>query len=200
MKTLQITLFLIANVIFISQSARHVHQLMFGVETSILDKFDPETEKVRSEKDFQVLITDYKVVLEEIRSVEKGKKSSEVADVRQQHEDLYTQKSALRSEISEREQKSKNLRDLWIFSGFGFLLIFTGAIFYRWLSIWPGFSFLVTGFCILEYWTSPTFFGGGASAEFHQLLIGKTLLTLAAFSSLHVLWKFKDRTSGRSSL
>lgn len=190
MKPLQITLFLIANLIFITQSTRDLHQLVFGGQVSVLDQFDPEKLKARAEKQIETLIADYRNVNDQVRNLEQGKKSKEVEDIRQEHSDLYEKKNALRSEISEREQRSWELRDLWLFSSVGILFIVCGAMLYRTGTLWPGFSILVSGFTILEYWASPTFFSG-ATAEFHALLISKTLLTLIALGLLYAFWRIR---------
>jgi hypothetical protein len=188
MKTLRITLFLIANVIFISQAGRNVHHLIFAAQPSLLDRFEPETEKARSQKQIQVLLADYKSVSDEIHALEKGKKQSEVNDLRQQHSELYQRQEALHSEITQREEKSREMRDTWIFSGYGLLLIAGGSLAYRRGWIWPGFAIVVTGFCVLEYWASPALFGGGAVAELHQLLLSKTILTFCALIALYAFW------------
>jgi hypothetical protein len=67
-------------------------------------------------------------------------------------------------------------------------LILAGTVLYRRAVIWPGFAILVTGFCVLEYWASPSFFGGGAVAEYHQLLFAKTILTFLAVGALYLFW------------
>ena len=193
MKALQITLFLIANVIFLSQAGRNVHHLIFGAQPSVLDQFEPEKEKARSETEFQVLLKDYKQVSEEVEALEKGKKHDAVMDIRQEHSDLYEKKNALRSEIAEREEKSREMRDLWLYSGYGLCLIALGSVLYRRGIAWPGFSVLVAGFCILEYWASPSFFGGGAVAEYHQLLLSKTVLTFVALAALYVFWGMRGQ-------
>lgn len=190
MKPLQITLFLIANVIFISQAGRNIHHLVFGAQPSVLDKFEPEREKARSEAQVQVLLADYQAVSEEIRTLEKGKKHSEVEDIQQEHSDLYEKKRALHSEIAEREEKAREMRDLWIYAGYGLLLIIAGSALYRRMIVWPGFAILVTGFCVLEYWASPSFFGG-AVAEYHQLLLSKTILTFLALGALYIFWRIR---------
>lgn len=190
MKPLQITLFLIANIIFITQSARDFHQLVFGAEASVLDQFHPEKQKARAEKKTEVLIAAYREATDQIRNLEQGKKYKEVEDIRQEHNELYKNRDALRSEISEREQRSREFRDLWLFSGFGIALIVAGAFLYRAYYVWPGFSILVSGFTLLEYWASPTFFGG-ATSEFHALLVSKTLLTLLALGLLYGFWRMR---------
>lgn len=188
MKPLQITLFIIANIIFITQSGRDVHQLIWGSEPSILDQFDPEKTKARSEKNTEVLVNEYRNVNEQILGLEKGKGWKEVQDIRQEHEELYQKKGALHSEISEREAKKREFRDLWIFTAFGAALIVLGVVLYHQRMMWPGLSIVIAGFTIFEYWASPSFFGG-AGAEFHALLVSKTVLTLVALASLYVVWR-----------
>jgi hypothetical protein len=189
MRTLQITLFLIANVIFLSQAGRNVHHLIFSAEGSVLDQFEPEKQHAKAEPNVQTLLADYKKVSEEIETLEKGKKSEELLDVRQQHSSLYSRKDALRREIAERESKTREIRDLWIYCGYGLFLIALGAYLYRRSQIWSGFSIVVAGFCILEFWASPSFFGDAAVAEFRQLLWSKTILTFIALGLLYALWR-----------
>lgn len=197
MKTLQITLFIIANVIFISQAARHSHQLAFGSEGSVLDQFNPERQQAKAEGSLSALLEDYKTVTNQINALEKGRSFEEMRDIQQQNDELYRKKSALHSEILERERKSREIRDTWLFSGLGLLLIMGGSLLFS-RATWPGFAFVITGFCILEYWASPSFFGGGALSEFHQLLVSKTILTATALVTPHVLWKFRNVPDKRS--
>ena len=188
MKPLQITLFIIANVIFITQGGRDIHQLVWGSEPSILDQFNPETTRARSEKKTEVLVDEYRKVNEQTRALEKGKGWKEVQDIRQENEELYQKKEALHSEISEREVKQREFRDIWIFTAFGAALIVLGTVLYHVRIIWSGLSIVIAGFAIFEYWASPSFFGG-AGAEFHALLVSKTVLTLVALAFLYVVWR-----------
>lgn len=188
MKPLLITLFVIANVIFITQSGRDVHQLIWGSESSVLDQFAPEKAKARSERDVGLLVDEYRKVNEEIRGLEKDKGWKQARDIRQEHDDLYQKKEALSAEISERETKSREFRDLWIFTAFGSFLVVLGALLYRFRAVWPGLSIVIAGFTIFEYWASPSFFSG-AGAEFHTLLVSKTVLTIIALIALYFLWR-----------
>ena len=186
MRPLQITLFILANIIFITQCGRDVHQLVWGAEPSLMDQFDPEKAKARSEEKTEVLVDEYRSVNEQIRVLEKGKGLKEVQDIRQGNEELYQKKDALRSEISERETKRRELRDVWLFTAFGGALIILGTILYRFRAVWPGLSIVIAGFTIFEYWASPSFFSG-AGAEFHALLLSKTVLTFIALVALYVV-------------
>ena len=158
----------------------------------MLDEFDSEKQLARSEKQTDALVADLRVATEEIRTLEKGKNHSEVEDLRQVRSALYKKRDALKTEISERENKSRELRDLWLFSGFAVTLILIGTVLYRRSLVWPGLALLIPGFGILEYWASPTFFGGAAT-EFHQLLVGKTVLTFLALILLYVFWNLKEQ-------
>jgi hypothetical protein len=200
MKPLQITLFLIANVIFLTQAGRHVHQFIFGTRPSAMDEFALEQNNARGERSFEALVAEYRLVNGEILAGQKGKNRSESADFRALHQELFEKRDAIRNEINERERRLRELRDLWLFSGFAIALILVGTVLYRRGIAWPGFSILVTGFGILEYWSSPTFFGG-ASEEFHALLTGKIVLTLASLALLYGFWRMRDQTgdSGEDS-
>jgi hypothetical protein len=186
MKPLQITLFIIANVIFITQGGRDIHQLIWGSESSILDQFSPEKTKAMSEKT-EVLLVEYRSVDEQIHALEKSKGWKEAQDS-QENQELFQKREVLRSEISERETKSREFRDVWIFTAYGVGLIILGTVLYRLRATWPGLSIVIAGFTIFEYWVSPSFFSG-ASAEFHALLVSKTVLTVLALIALYVVWR-----------
>ena len=188
MKPLQITLFIIANVIFITQGGRDVHQLIWGSESSVLDQFSPEKVKAQSEKKSEVLVDEFRNVNDQILALEKGKGYQEMQNISQEHQDLYQKRDALRSEISERETKTREFRDVWIFTVYGVALIILGTVLYRSRAMWPGLSIVIAGFTIFEYWVSPSFFSG-ASNEFHALLVSKTVLTVVALIALYAVWR-----------
>jgi hypothetical protein len=188
MKPLQITLFILANIIFITQSGRDVHQLIWGSEPSILDQFSPEKVRAQSEKKTEVLVDEFRKSNEEILALEKGKGWKEAQDISQAHQDLYQKRDALRSEISERETKAREFRDVWIFTAFGAALIILGTVLYRSRAVWSGLSIIIAGFTVFEYWASPSFFSG-ASSEFHAVLVSKTVLTIVALVALYAVWR-----------
>jgi hypothetical protein len=199
MKPLQITLFIIANVIFITQGGRDIHELIWGSESSVLDQFSPEKVKAQSEKKTEVLVDEFRNVNEQILALEKGKGWQEMQNISQEHQDLYQKRDALRSEISERETKAREFRDVWIFTAYGVALIILGTVLYRSRAMWAGLSIVIAGFSIFEYWVSPSFFSG-ASAEFHVLLVSKTVLTVVALIALYVMWRVMSVDSRISSI
>ena len=72
MKPLQITLFVIANVIFITQAGRHIHQMFFGIRPSALDEFVPERKSAQAEQSFAALVAEFRTVHAEIFAKQKG--------------------------------------------------------------------------------------------------------------------------------
>jgi hypothetical protein len=78
------------------------------------------------------------------------------------------------------------------------MLILSGGAIYLRGGLWSGFAVLVTGFIELEYWASPTFFGGAGDTEFRLLLINKLVLSILAFLLLCAFWRLKDRRKPQS--
>jgi hypothetical protein len=194
MKTLQKSLFLIATVLLVAQSARNIHHLIFGMEPSVMDQFqvDAAMKAARAEPKMETLLSEYKPASDEVKALEKGKTYDELRDIRTQHEELYKKYDALSSEITQRESQSRELRDHWLYSGFGFCLIVIGGLMYRREIMWPGFSLVVAGFCVLEWWASPSFSNlGGAAIEYHRLLVSKMLITLGTLATLFVAWSLR---------
>lgn len=194
MRPLQIVLFLIANLIFITQEIRHVHVLVFGAERSVLEQFErgfTDKEHAREEKDRARLLREYEEANTQIQSLEQGKNPMEMEEIRTQHREEYERRSVLRTEIQEREGRSREIRDLWFFAGLGIVLIVVGGLTYRAGWFWAGFSWVVAGFIEIEYWASPTFFGGGASGEFRVLLIQKIVLTALGLGLLYTFWALR---------
>jgi hypothetical protein len=195
MKTLQIILFLAANLIFLTQIGRHAHQAVFGTERSVLTRYDTDfadKERARLEKNDQVLLEEYRSANEAVRTLEKGVKREGLDDLRRANTEKYDLRDSLRDEIQERERRRREVRDVWLYSGFGILLIAIGSVVYRKGVLWPGLGAVIAGFVELEYWASPTFFGGAGDSEFRFLLVNKLILSLIALLLLYVFWSLRS--------
>ena len=185
MKALQVTLFIIANILFLGQFGRDLHHLVWGIETSVFDQFTPARTDARSEQSLQALLEDYRKANGEIEALEKGKSDDEIQQLRRDNKALYLKSSETHSEIAERERMSNELRDLWVYSGYGLFLIILGGITFSMGWTWVGMSLAISGFTILEYWACPPIFGG-AYNEFRALLWSKTALTALAIVLVYV--------------
>jgi len=202
MKIIQTILFVLASIAFLTQIGRHAHQIFFGTERSVLDRFETDyadRQKALGERDDGVLLDNYREANETIRVLEKGVKRDALEDLRRANQEKYDLRDSLRTEIQEREHRRRQLRDIWVYSSFGILLVFVGAAVYRGVSIWGGFGIVVAGFSELEYWASPTFFGGAADAEFHTLLINKLVLSLVALGLLYGFWALRNIIPNQSA-
>lgn len=184
MKGLQITLFIIGNVLFFGQLGIDLHRLVWGVETSIFDEFDPIQSEVRSELGSEVLLADYRKIRTETEALEKSKSEAELEQIKKEHKDLYSRLYETRRELSERENRGRELRDTWAYSGYGILLILIGFLSFHRGQQWTGMALAITGFTVLEYWASPPIFAG-AAVEFRELLWSKTALTIIALGLLY---------------
>ena len=56
-----------------------------------------------------------------------------------------------------------------------------------------GMAFLIAGFAELIWWSSPSFFMGGAHSEYELLLINKITISLIGLGLLHGAWHFRTR-------
>ncbi|TDU69406.1 hypothetical protein EI77_03059 [Prosthecobacter fusiformis] len=192
MRAFAVTLFIIGNLIFLTQLGKDVHQLIWGMETSMFDEFEPEKISARAETNTAALLEEFRKADAEIKVLERSKTSDETYQVRKENESLYNTRNEARVELLARESKSAELRDLWVFSGYGIFLIAVGGILSRKAVTWPGLAVLVSGFSILEYWASPPFFEG-AGTEFRTLLWNKTFLTFFALFALYACAVMFDR-------
>lgn len=184
MKALIVTLFILGNVVFFSQLGRDLHHLVWGTEKSIFDEFNPAQTSARSESSNEKLLADYRKLHAETKALEQSKNKEEIDNIQNEHKDLYNRMYETSSELSERESKKRELRDTWVYSGYGLILILIGFFAYRKNQCWAGVALAITGFTILEYWASPPLFSGAAS-EFRSLLWSKTVLTIIALGLLY---------------
>lgn len=200
MRTLQITLFIIGNVLFLGQLGRDLHHIAWGVETSVFDEFSPERTKVRNESSSSVLLEEYRKAWAESEKLKAeaqpqkddpfssgGDSGTYVSSTtRSKNPALFKKLDELHSELAERQNKSRELRDTWAYSVYGILLILTGFGLYHRGRRWVGVALAISGFTVVEYWASPPIGFGGAQAEFTALLWSKTALTVIALILLYV--------------
>ena len=119
-----------------------------------------------------------------------------MVEVKAEHKELYERLYELQSELSERQNKSRELRDTWAYSTYGILLILVGFISHKSSYRWAGAALSIAGFVVLEYWASPPIFGG-AVVEFQSLLWSKTALTIIALGLLYASARGVEDTDRR---
>lgn len=202
MKQFQITLFLLASLVLLTQTVRHVHLYFFELSSnaSALDPFESNYQikkEVTEERSTQVLVAEFGITQANIKELEKGKTKEELEELKKTETDLYEKNSRLRREVEERESRIREIRDLWIFcaAGLGFILL--GGVFYVKQAVWMGLSLIIAGFSELLWWSSPSFFGGGAHEEYELLLINKIVISLIGLGLLYLAWYFRARQEAK---
>lgn len=203
MKKLQITLFLLASLVLLTQTIRHVHLYFFELSsnTSALDPFESHYQikkEVEEERSTRVLVAEFGLTQSHIKELEKGKTKEELEALKKAEADLYEKNSRLRREVEERERRLREIRDLWLFCGAGLGLILLGGVLYLKQAVWLGMSLIISGFSELLWWSSPAFSGGGASAEYELLLLNKIILSAIGLGLLYLGWYFRAKLEAKS--
>ena len=196
MKGLQVTFLIIFGCLLSTQAIRHVHVYTVGFEESILapaEAFYEVTEEVRIEESTDELLAEYETTKEKIKQLREADPSKELFAIRQENAELFARSGALALELQQRETIKKEIRDIWIFSVAGLVLIAVGSLLYARGHCWPGMSLILPGFLELIWWSAPSFTLGGALHEYDLLLMNKIILTIIAFILLYTLWFIAQR-------
>ena len=191
MRGLQITALIIFGCMFSTQAIRHVHLYTIGFEESILapaESFYQMKEAVRMEESTDELLAEYEATNARIEELRRDEPAGDQYTLRQKHLDLFARNDAVASELRQRENMKREIRDIWIFSCAGIVLIGIGALCYWRGYEWTGMSLILPGFLELMWWSAPSFTIGGAVQEFEILLANKIILTLISFVLLYALW------------
>src|SRR3954467_15994678 len=117
MRALRITLFVIAFVVLTSQTFRHAYVRWLEPRTSVLDKYNTETDKqIITAKSLEELVRLYDVAHTKVVEGDANITPSEKRERRMSAEaEPYKSESTLKTAISDWEEKSKELRELWSF-------------------------------------------------------------------------------------
>lgn len=203
MKKLQITLFILASLVFLTQTVRHIHLYFFAAESgvSMIDPFEPDYEiekEVKEEHSTEILVQEYKQTQKKVEELEEGKTKEEIEDLAESNKDLYSKRSNLRHEIIQREAWNREISNIWIYCFVGITFIILGSIIYAKGAPWIGMSFLIPGFLELIWWSSPSFHLGGAIREYELLLLNKIILSIVGIVLLYALWFFKSKMESES--
>lgn len=191
MKGFQTTLFVILISILCVQAVRHLHLYIFGYEEPIVAPFEEYfglEREIQLEGSTDDLLSEYEETQAEINALLDADPASEYFEVQRENEELFARNSALSNELLSRQRRETELRDMWLFSVAGFVLIAFGSILYARGLTWIGMSIVAPGLVELVWWSAPSFTFGGAIQEYELLLINKILLTAIAIAVTVVLW------------
>ena len=179
-----------------------MHVYAIGFEESILapaEAFYEMKEKVRLEASTDELLAEYETTKEKIARLHESAPTKDLFTVRQENAELFARSGALASELRERQTIKKEIRDIWIFSVAGLVLIGAGCLYYVRGYEWTGMSLILPGFLELLWWSAPSFTLGGAVREYDLLLINKIVLTIISFALMYTLWSIAQRKRAKQS-
>jgi hypothetical protein len=194
---LRITLFVIAFVILASQAFRHAYVRWMEPRTSVLDKYNGETEQqIMSAKSLPELLSLYDAAHSRLKDYEKS--HPEEAGKREyqrtgEYARLSSDQTSVRNAIQEWERKSKDLHELWYFWLFGIFAFLLGSFVTLRSDRWVGIALLILAFSEMVWATSPSLRSFGAQPEFDRLLVHKLVLTVASLLLLLLTWLWARR-------
>lgn len=197
MKGLQKTLFIILVSVLCLQGIRHVHNYVYRYDQSDVPEavqlFQTPEETVDLDTPTAKLMAEYEALRKELQALNEqyrvaGRSEDERFELRQENAELYSRQDMLSSELHQREMMSENLRDTWVFSVAGMVLVMLGVFLYARGARWLGAGLVIPGLLELMWWSAPTFSMGGAQLEYQALLLNKIVLTLIALVIVIGLW------------
>ncbi len=191
MNALQKTLSIIAFLALSTQTVRHAYLLGFEPRTSVLDRFDqPLKGDISRAQSLEELVSRYEPVRKQTDEARQqlSKAGKTPGYTEESQTEPYKSEKALREAITEWEGRSKEIRELRVYWGVGFVFFVLGALAYRTLGRWSGLTLLIAAFAEFICWTSPSFLGNGR--EFDRLLVNKLVLSVLSLILLvAVIWR-----------
>ena len=189
MKTLQKVLAIIAILILVTQTVRHVYLRWLQPRESVLDKYEqPLKEDIKGAQSLDDLVRKYDEVYKKVEA-EKADKSKPSRNYLERNEtEPYKSEIALKEAIRSWESKSKELYALRFYWTCGLIFLILSAVFNKKFNRWFGLTLMIAAFSEMIYWTSPTFIGP-ETKEFDKLLTYKVIFSLLSlFLLILVVW------------
>lgn len=205
MKTLRITVFILALLVLTTQAARHIYVRYLEPRTSVLDKFEKTEAKkvIQNATALSDLVKEYEPARKRVDQLDKEMKKELTQKTRDEyymfeqkwkedHEEEYEKEEELRVAIKDWEDRSKEIRELHVFWLFGFIFFIAGIFMIKKGLGWLGTAFIIPGVVEMIWWTSPSFRFAGSPLEFERLLNNKLSFTIITLVILIVAWCLTD--------
>jgi hypothetical protein len=194
MKNFKTTFFVIAMMILLTQTIRHLYVRCYYDKPSVLDKYhDSDVDKyIKKSISLDSLLIKYDKAYNEVNLFERGKTKDQIDSLKKIDEQIYDTKNNYRGAIEDWEAKENKIHEVIRFWICGLILIGIGMILYSKKIRWFGLSLIMVGLVEMIYWTSPDLTLGGATLEFLKYLNAKLILSSITFIILTILW-FLDK-------
>jgi hypothetical protein len=181
MKTLQKILAIIAILILVTQTVRHVYLRWLQPRQSVLDKYEqPLKDDIKSAQSLGDLVRKYDEVYKKVQTEKADKSKPSLSYSEKSETEPYKSEIALKEAIRSWESKSKEIHALRFYWFCGLIFLILGAVFYKKFNRWFGLTLMIAAFSEMIYWTSPTFIGP-ETREFDKLLTYKIIFSLLSF-------------------
>ena len=193
MRTFQTVMFLLAMVVVSTQTFRHIYVKWVAPTDSVLDQFQSETEsKIAEARTLEELVPLYADAKAQVDKYESDPTNPQIETYQRRVTEPYQSEQKLKTEITRREARQRQVAELIFYWAAGFLSILAGLIIYHRMNKWIGISGVLVGFSEMVYWTSPLshLFRGG---EFEMLLNVKLGLSVGTLGLLVSIWLISSR-------
>jgi response regulator RpfG family c-di-GMP phosphodiesterase len=154
MKNFKTTMFILAMLIVLTQTIRHLYVRCYYDRPSVLDKYhDTEIDKyIKKSVSLDSLLIKYDKAFNDVKLFEKGKTNKEIDSLKLIDEEIYDTKHSYRSAIEDWEAKENKIHEVVRFWISGIILILFGSFFYYKKKKWFGLTLVITGLVELTYW------------------------------------------------
>lgn len=191
MKGLQYTVLVIALAILSSQTIHYVYMKFFYPTTSVLDT--PLETTIQQAESLDELVRLYRKSEADVEAYEAQQDPDDRNNPGRWEDEPYKSKNALRSAISDWENKAEQYRRLLVQWTYGLLITLIGVFAYARRHFWIGTALAVAGVGEMLWWCSPSIYLGGAVGEFERLLNTKLVLSLVTAAALALAWRVWTR-------
>jgi hypothetical protein len=190
-KGLQYTVLVIALAILSSQTIHYIYMKFFYPTTSVLDT--PLDTDIQQAKSLDELVKMYRKSEADVEAFEDQLAPEDRRDSNRWEDEPYKSKNALRSAISDWEEKNEQYRRLLVQWTYGLLIALVGIGAYTRRHHWVGTALVLAGLGEMLWWCSPSIDLGGAQSEFDRLLNTKLILSLVTAAVLALTWRVWTR-------
>ncbi len=191
MRGFQITLFVLAMIVLVSQTTHFVYVKYFYDTASVLDDFAEE--KIKQAGTLEELVADYESNFKQVKEYEKGKSDQELSKIRRPQIEPYKTKLKLERAIRDWESKEESIKKLLVQWCIGLAVLAIGCALYLKVASWLAMALITSGLGEMIWWSSPSLNLGGAVTSFESLLNHKLVLSIISLIVVMIIWVINER-------
>lgn len=191
MRGLQITIFIAAIIVLISQTTHFVYVKYFYDTASALDDFAEKN--IKEAESLEDLVANYESTMAKIMEYEKGKSDEYLSKIRMRQIEPYKTKLKLERAIMDWESKKESVKKLLVQWCIGMVVLDIGCLLYIKGNLWLGMGLILSGLGEMIWWSSPSLSLEGAVSSFETVLNYKLVLSIISLILVVVIWSVNER-------